>query len=141
MYPLLITGRVCKAIDEILSYFDPFTCSDLGANGRLKFAEVAKDTHSGSCCVYYLRQIFISGTMAGMNSSASVTAITSATVTPGAVSCNVIFPPGKAITAISVTTRSTNRKDVRGRAHFCTILDFPFAACCMATLTRLAPLT
>ena len=71
-------------------------------------------------------QIFISGTLAGMNKSASVTAMTSATVTPGAVSCSVILPPEKPITAISVTTRSTGREDVSGSAHFCDDLGFPF---------------
>src|SRR4051794_30204942 len=112
MYPLLVAGRVRKAIDAILSYLDPFTCSDLGANGRLEFAEVAEDTHSDSCCEDDLRQIFIPETMGGINSAASVTAIPSERGTPGAVSCNVIFPAGKPITAISVTTRSTNRKEV-----------------------------
>jgi hypothetical protein len=67
--------------------------------------------------------------------------MTSATVTPGAVSRSVILPPEKPITAMSVTTRSTGRAEVSGSAHFCTILDFPLAACCMATMTRFAPVT
>ena len=36
---------------------------------------------------------------------------------------------------MSVTTRSTGREEVSGKPHFWTILDFPFAACCMATMT------
>ena len=52
--------------------------------------------------------------------------MTSATVTPGAVSSSVILPPEKPITAMSVTTRSTGREEVSGRVHFCDDLGFPF---------------
>ena len=62
-------------------------------------------------------------------------------LTPGAVSSNVALPSGKPITAMSVTTRSTARAEVSGRLHFGTIFDLPLAACCMATITRFAPLT
>src|SRR5260370_1329023 len=88
-----------------------------------------------------LGQILISGTESGMTISASVTATTSAMLTPGAVSSRVALPSGKPITAISVTTKFTGRVDVSGRVHLATIFDLPFAACCMATITRLAPLT
>ncbi len=47
------------------------------------------------------------------------------------------MPPGNPITAISVTTRSTALSDVSGKLHFLTILDFPLAACCMATIDAL----
>src|ERR1700722_7690089 len=83
----------------------------------------------------------ISDTSGGTTSSASVAAITCSTVTPGAVSRSVATPPGNAMTASSVTTRSTGRIDVSGRSHSLTILDFPRALCCMATITRLAPHT
>src|SRR5688572_19944840 len=73
--------------------------------------------------------------------SASVARSTSATPTPGAVSSTVARPSGNPMTASSVTTRSTARADVRGRRHFATIFDLPFAVCCMATITRLAPET
>src|ERR1700730_243842 len=142
MDPLLVAGRLRKKVDAILSDFNPFAGANLGANRRLEFAEVAEVAHVEPLHVHSVSgQIFISGTLAGMNRSASVTAITSATLTPGAVSCSVIFPPEKPITAISVTTRSTGREEVSGRTHFWTIFDFPFAACCIATMTRLAPLT
>jgi hypothetical protein len=45
------------------------------------------------------------------------------------------------MTAISVTSKSTGLIDVSGKVHFFTIFDLPFAACCMATMTRLAPVT
>jgi len=60
-------------------------------------------------------------------------------VTPGAVSNNVARPPGDAMTASSVTTRSTGRADVSGSEHASTIFDLPFPVCCMAITTRLAP--
>ena len=74
-------------------------------------------------------------------SSASVASRTCATVTPGAVSSSVARPPGKPITASSVTTRSTGRTEVSGSEHCLTIFDWPFAVCCMATITRFAPET
>ena len=52
-----------------------------------------------------------------MTSSASVDLTTSATVTDGAVSSSVARPSGNAITAKSVTTRSTGRAEVRGSVH------------------------
>jgi hypothetical protein len=97
-----------------------FACSRIASRrgSRRPISSPVKD-----CVASLSRQIFISGTLSGMNRSASVTAMTSATVTPGAVSCSVILPPGKPITAISVTTKSTGRKEVSGRAHFWTIFD------------------
>src|SRR5712671_2596952 len=77
MNPLLIAGRLRKAVDTILGDFNPFAGPDLGANRRLEFTEVAEDAHVGfprTCTVS--GQIFISGTLAGMSRSASVTAIT-----------------------------------------------------------------
>ena len=47
----------------------------------------------------------------------------------------------KAITAISVTTISIGRNDVTGNRHFLTIFVTPLAVCCIATMTRLAPVT
>ena len=43
MEPLLVTGRLRKAVDAILSDFNPFAGSDLGANRSLEFTEVTKD--------------------------------------------------------------------------------------------------
>ena len=72
-------------------------------------------------------------------SSASVAAVTCAIDIPGPVSSSVARPSGNAITAISVTTRSTGRVDVIGSVHFLTIFGAPLAVCCIATITRLAP--
>src|SRR5260370_34964995 len=47
MDPLLVAGRVGKAIDTILRDLNPFAGSDLGADGRFEFTEVAEDTHVG----------------------------------------------------------------------------------------------
>ena len=66
---------------------------------------------------------------------------TCATETPGAVSMSVARPSGNAITASSVTTRSTRRVAVIGNVHFFMIFGAPLAVCCMATTTRLAPHT
>ena len=74
-------------------------------------------------------------------SVASVAAITCSTDTPGAVSIKVALPSGNAITAISVTTRSTGRKEVSGRLHWRRIFGLPLAVCCMAMTTRFAPVT
>ncbi len=52
---------------------------------------------------------------------------------------SVARPSGKAITASSVTTRSTGRVDVTGSVHFFMIFGAPLAVCCIATITRLAP--
>src|ERR1700737_3618208 len=134
MEPLLVPRAPPQAVDPILCDFNPFAGADLGADRSLEFTEVAEDAHVRSRTCTLSGQIFISGTVVGTNRSASVTAITSATVTPGAVSCSVILPPEKPITAISVTTRSIGREEVSGREHFWTIFDFPFAACCMATM-------
>ena len=72
-------------------------------------------------------------------SSASVAASTCCTDTPGAVSNSVARPESKEITASSVTTRSTVRADVSGNEHLRTIFGLPFAVCCIAMTTRLAP--
>jgi hypothetical protein len=85
MDPLIIAGRLRKQVDAVLGDIDPFAGSDLGANRRLEFTEVAEDARVGSSCALS-GQIFISGTRVGMKRSASVTAMTSATATPGAVS-------------------------------------------------------
>src|SRR6476619_4802377 len=119
MDPLLVAGRLGKAIDTILRDFDPFAGTDLGTNCGPEFAEFAEDAHVGPRSRPCSVQIFISGTLPGMYRSASVTASTSATVMPGAVSSSVILPPEKPITAISVTPRSTGREEVSGSAHFC----------------------
>ena len=68
-------------------------------------------------------------------------ATTCSTLTPGAVSISVARPPGKPITASSVTTRSADRAEVSGSEHCFTILGLPFAVCCMATITRFTPST
>src|SRR5260370_42289838 len=47
MDPLLVAGRLGKAIDTILSDLNPFAGSDLGADGRFEFTEVAEDPHVG----------------------------------------------------------------------------------------------
>src|SRR5258706_13798564 len=47
MDPLLIAGRLGKAIDTILSDLNPFAGSDLGADRRFEFTEVAEDAHVG----------------------------------------------------------------------------------------------
>ena len=83
--------------------------------------------------------IAISGTLSGTTSSASVTSSTCCTDTPGAVSINVARPPGNAITASSLTSRSIGRADVSGSVHAFTTFDLPLALCCMAITTRLAP--
>ena len=51
----------------------------------------------------------------------------------------VARPSSKAITASSVTSKSTGRTDVIGSEHVFTIFGLPLAVCCMATITRLAP--
>jgi hypothetical protein len=61
--------------------------------------------------------------------------------TPGPVSSRHAPPSRNTITAISVTTISTGRKDVMGSVHFLTIFETPLAVCCIATITRLAPVT
>src|SRR5262249_7157255 len=132
MDPLLVTGRFRELVDAILRHLDPVADADLGANSRFDFVEVAKCSHGAAS------QIFISGTGSGIAGSASVPARTSPTVTPGAVSSSVALPSGKPITAMSVTTRFTGRVEVSGSVHSATILDLPLAACCMATMTRLA---
>src|SRR5687767_1993271 len=81
MNPLLVAGRFREEVDPLLRYLDPFAHADLGADGSFDLAEVAEDTH-----VRDPGQIFISGTVSGMTSSAPVTATTSAMLTPGAVS-------------------------------------------------------
>jgi len=45
------------------------------------------------------------------------------------------------MTAISVTTMSTGRNDVIGSEHFGSIFGAPLAVCCIATMTRFAPVT
>ena len=50
-------------------------------------------------------------------SGASVASSTWTVETPGAVSTSVALPSGKAITASSVTTRSTRRVDVDGQQY------------------------
>ena len=40
-----------------------------------------------------------------------------------------------------MTTKSTGRVDVIGSVHFFTIFGAPLAVCCIATMTRLAPVT
>jgi hypothetical protein len=67
------------------------------------------------------------GTCCGTTSSASVAASTSRTVAPGPVSPRCARPASNAITASSVTTRSTGRTDVSGNVHARTILGFPLA--------------
>src|SRR4051794_12745830 len=84
--PLIVAGRLRKEVDALLGDIDPLACADLAANRRLELTEVAEDAHVRSSCLHSSDQIFISGTRAGTNKSASVTAITSATLTPGAVS-------------------------------------------------------
>src|SRR3954462_9263421 len=140
MNPLLVAGRQCEFVDAVLRHFHPVADTDLRADGALQLFKPVENPHGFDP---FLRTFysFISGTLSGTVSSASVTASTSATLTPGAVSCSVALPPGKAMTAISVTTRSTGRTEVSGRLHLGTILDLPLAACCIATSTRLAPLT
>ena len=83
----------------------------------------------------------ISRIVLGRTSSALVAATTWAVEIPGPVSSRVARPSRKAITANSVTTKSTGRVDVIGSVHFLTIFDVPLATCCIATMTRLAPET
>src|SRR4029450_2082089 len=136
MDPLLVAGRFREQVDSFLRDLDPVAHADLGADGRFDLVEVTEDTHAR-----LPDQIFISGTASGIAISASVTARTSATLTPGAVSSRIALPSEKAMTAMSVTNMLTGLVDVSGRVHLATIFDLPFAACCMATITRLAPLT
>src|SRR6267378_3764903 len=132
MNPLLVAGRLGELVDAVLGDLDPVADADLGADSGLELIEIVEHSHralvdsrrAGS------QLKAICGTLAGTTSSASVLAITSATLTPGAVSIRVARPPGNPITAMSVTTRSTALTDVRGRLHFLTIFGFPLAACC-----------
>src|SRR4051794_21669216 len=137
--PLFITGRFCEPVDAVLGNLDPIADPDFGANRRLEFVEITKVAHFMA-----LLQCKVSdhcGTFDGIMSSASVAATTSATLMPGAVSSRVARPSGNPITAMSVTTRFTGLADVSGKVHCVTILDFPLAECCMATITCFAPAT
>ena len=78
---LIVAGRLRKKVDALLGDIDPFPISvPTAALNSLKSLKMPPVLVPAPC------QIFISGTLAGMNKSASVTAITSAIVTPGAVS-------------------------------------------------------
>src|SRR6185295_13956267 len=85
--PLLVAGRFRELVDSLLRDLDPVACADLSADGGFDLVEGAEDTHAR-----LPGQIFISGTASGITSSASVTATTSATLTPGAVSSRVALP-------------------------------------------------
>src|ERR1700729_2284332 len=61
--------------------------------------------------------------------------------TPGPVSSNVAWPLPNEMTASSVTSKSTVRDDVIGSRHSLTSFEEPLAVCCIATMTRLAPVT
>jgi hypothetical protein len=52
MDPLLVAGRVRKAVDTILSDFTPLVGPDLGANRSPEFTEVAEDAHVESSNVH-----------------------------------------------------------------------------------------
>jgi hypothetical protein len=45
MDPLLVAGRLCKAVDPVLSDLDPFTRTDLGTDRGFEFTEVDEDAH------------------------------------------------------------------------------------------------
>src|SRR5947209_13130283 len=79
---------------------------------------------------------FISAVRSCSTRSAAVAETTSAVETPGAVSNSVARPPGKPITAISVTRRSIERTEVSGSEHCLTTFGLPLAVCCIATITR-----
>jgi len=83
MNPLFVARRLRKEIDTFLISIHSLVPSSVptAALNSLKSLKMRiAGPHARS------DQIFISGTLAGMNKSASVTAMTSATVTPGAVS-------------------------------------------------------
>src|SRR5262245_39231187 len=87
------------------------------------------------------RHSCISGTWSAIASLASVPATICSMATPGPRSSSVATPFGNAITASSLTTRSTGRTEVSGSEHLLTIFGLPLAVCCIATITRLAPVT
>ena len=133
MDPLLVAGRFREAVDAVLSHLDPVAGADLCADRGVDMVEVGECPqvrHRSSVCDIVGNDEF------GLRDGHHL-----ADAHAGRGSSRVALPSGNARTAMSVTTRLTDRAEVRGRLHLATIFDLPFAACCMATMTRLAPLT
>src|SRR4051812_29378268 len=104
MDPLLVAGRIRKLVDAILRNLDPVADADLCADGGSEIFETVEYAHK-FCPV----KSFFSGPWPGRGSSASVPTSPPATVPRGGFPSRGPLPREKAITAMSVTTRSTWR--------------------------------